>query len=405
MAFNGSGTFNRLYSWVNDAAGGIKIRADRMDNEMNGMATGLSTCLTKDGQTTVTANLPMANFRHTGVGSAAARTDYASFGQVQDGNAAWADAGGTADALTASYSIPITALVNGQMCFVRAAAANATTTPTFSPSGLTARTIVKNGGQALAVGDIVGDGHELILRYDLTNTRWELLNPQARVLPFTPASSTTSAYLDFAEDTDNGSNRARVIAPASLAADATITLPGVTGTLATLDGTEAVSNKTITNTMLVDNSTTFVDNSDATKVLAFECSGITTGTTRTLTVPNASGTIELTSNVQFRLAYTSSDQTITSGGLLTLAHSLGAVPKLLQSYLVCQTGELGYSAGDVIVVNFGFNDQCASHRIDATNIYVRYGSSAGAFAITRGDTGAGATITNGNWKLRVKAWA
>jgi hypothetical protein len=181
MAFNGSGVFQRLYSWVNDAAANIKIRADRMDNEMNGFATGLSTCITKDGQTTITANLPMANFRHTGVGNAASRTDYAAFGQVQDGKAAWVDGGGTADAITAAYSIPITALVDGQLCYVRATAANATTTPTFSPNGLTARTIVKNGGQALVAGDISGDGHELELRYDLANTRWELLNPKISV--------------------------------------------------------------------------------------------------------------------------------------------------------------------------------------------------------------------------------
>jgi len=32
------------------------------------LATGLSTCITKDGQTTITANLPMATYRHTGGG-------------------------------------------------------------------------------------------------------------------------------------------------------------------------------------------------------------------------------------------------------------------------------------------------------------------------------------------------
>lgn len=178
MPYNGAGVFNRLYSWVNDAAANIKIRADRMDNEMNGMAVALSTAITKDGQTTITANLPMAGFRHTGVGNAASRTDYSSFGQVQDGKAAWVDGGGTADAITAAYSIPITTLVDGQLCYVRATAANATATPTFSPNGLTARTIVKNGGQALVAGDIAGDGHELVLRYDLPNTHWELLNPK-----------------------------------------------------------------------------------------------------------------------------------------------------------------------------------------------------------------------------------
>ncbi len=59
MAFNGSGTFNRLYSWVTDAANAINITASRMDGEMDGFATGLSNCITKDGQTTVTSDIPM----------------------------------------------------------------------------------------------------------------------------------------------------------------------------------------------------------------------------------------------------------------------------------------------------------------------------------------------------------
>jgi hypothetical protein len=42
-----------------------------------------------------------------------------------------------------------------------------------------------------------------------------------------------------------------------------------------------------------DNKLTLVDNSDTTKKAVFECSGITTATTRTLTIPNASGTLVL----------------------------------------------------------------------------------------------------------------
>jgi len=232
MSFNGSGSFVRLYSWVNDAAANIKIRADRFDNELNGMATGLSTCITKDGQTTVTANLPMAGFRHTGTGAGATRTDYARLDQSQDGKLAWVDGGGTADAITASYAIPITTLVDGQLCYVRATAANATTTPTFSPSALTARTIVKNGGAALVAGDIAGDGHELILRYDLTNTRWELMNPKAVIVPFTAASSSGPASMEFAEDTDNGTNKITLKAPSAVTANVDIALPDSAGTIA-----------------------------------------------------------------------------------------------------------------------------------------------------------------------------
>lgn len=176
--YNGSGTWTRLYNWVNDKANGIAITASRMDAEFNDItANGLSKCLTRDGQGIASANLPMGTFRHTGVGNAAARTDYAAAGQIQDSSLVWVAAGGTADALTATYAPAITALVDGMRLGVRAASANATTTPTFSPNGIAAHTITKIGGTALAAGDIVGAGHELILSYNLANTRWELLNP------------------------------------------------------------------------------------------------------------------------------------------------------------------------------------------------------------------------------------
>lgn len=176
MPYNGSGVFahdGADYPAVADTV----IDATKRNNIDSDIATGLSTAITKDGQTTITANLPMATYRHTGVGNGVARTDYAAMGQVQDGKVNWLDGAGTADAITAVYSPAITALVDGQICFVRATAANATTTPTFAPNGLTAHTIVQRGGQALVAGNIAGDGHELILRYDLANTRWELLNP------------------------------------------------------------------------------------------------------------------------------------------------------------------------------------------------------------------------------------
>lgn len=256
MPFNGTGGFTRLYSWVNDAAANIKIRADRMDNEMNGMATGLSTCITKDGQTTVTANLPMAGFRHTGVGSASSRTDYTRLDQSQDGKLAWAAAGGTADAITAAYSIPLTALVDGQLCYVRALGANTTTTPTFSPNGLTARTIVKEGGEALSVGDISAAGQELILRYNLANTRWELLNPaqpaSPAAVPYTAASAAGAASIALAEDTDNGTNTMTFKAPDSLASNIVVTGPSSTGTVATLAGTETLTNKTLQSITSID---------------------------------------------------------------------------------------------------------------------------------------------------------
>lgn len=60
MPFSGNGTFSRLYSWGTDKLNAIPINSSRMDAEDDGFATGLSNCVTKDGQTTTTAAIPFA---------------------------------------------------------------------------------------------------------------------------------------------------------------------------------------------------------------------------------------------------------------------------------------------------------------------------------------------------------
>lgn len=46
---------------------------------------------------------------------------------------------------------------------------------------------------------------------------------------FVDATSAHSAYQDFAEDTDNGTNKVRIKAPDAIASDATVNLPGASG--------------------------------------------------------------------------------------------------------------------------------------------------------------------------------
>jgi hypothetical protein len=84
-----------------------------------------------------------------------------------------AAAGGSVDAITATYSPPIT-LTDQNLCAVVLTGPNLTTTPTFSPNGLTAHTITKRGGQAVLPSDLQG---VVILAYNAAGTRWELLNP------------------------------------------------------------------------------------------------------------------------------------------------------------------------------------------------------------------------------------
>lgn len=171
MPFNGAGVFNRLYSWVNDAANGIKIRADRMDNEMNGMATGLTTCVTRDGQSPATANLPMGGFKHTNVADATTGTDYAAAKQVTSGMDG-GTVGGTATVITLVSTVPLTALQSGQwVSFI--AISNSGAGATLNRDGLGAKPLLQGLNPIVAGHWLTGD--LIVARYD--GTQYNLILP------------------------------------------------------------------------------------------------------------------------------------------------------------------------------------------------------------------------------------
>lgn len=186
MAFNGSGTFVRIYNWQTDKINGIKVRADRMDGDSDGFATGLSTCITKDGQQTVTANIPFAGFKLTGLGSATARTDAMSAGQYQDSALVSYTAAGT-DTYTLTPAPAVTSYTTYQSWRVLFTNANLTITPTLNVSGLGAKSLKKNGSTALAIGDIAA-GSIWWVTYDGTNF---VLNGQIYVLAAQPTLQLT----------------------------------------------------------------------------------------------------------------------------------------------------------------------------------------------------------------------
>ena len=124
--------------------------------------------------------------------------DFPTNEDLQNAGMVWADAGGSADAITGAYTPAVTDVTNGMLLGVRAGSANATTTPTFSPDGLTARTIKRDNGDALQAGDIDGDGHDLLLRYDSSGPHWLLLNPTK------PPASVLAPYLPLAGGTMTG---------------------------------------------------------------------------------------------------------------------------------------------------------------------------------------------------------
>ena len=205
MPYNGAGLFS-VYTPGTPYVTGTIISSTVANNVNNDFATGLSTAITKNGQTTITANLPMGGFKLTGLTVGSSAADSARLDQLQNVTSNWVVAGGTADAITATYSPALSALVDGQLCYFRATAANATTTPTFSPNGLTARTITLEGGSALRANEIPAANAEVILRYNLANTRWELMNPAfARTGANTDITSTSALTAMTNLATINGS--------------------------------------------------------------------------------------------------------------------------------------------------------------------------------------------------------
>lgn len=88
-----------------------------------------------------------------------------------------AAAAGTVNAITASYTPPITSVVDRMILCVSGTGVNSSTTPTFTPNSgtVTAWTIKKFGTVALALGDI--GGQTIQLRANVADTSWELLNP------------------------------------------------------------------------------------------------------------------------------------------------------------------------------------------------------------------------------------
>lgn len=102
---------------------------------------------------------------------------------------------------------------------------------------------------------------------------------------------------------DNGDQTKKIAFQASsitTATTRTFTAPDASGILAlsNVAQTWGASQDFTTGANFADSTLTISDNGDSTKKLAFSVGGITTATTRTLTVPDASGTIALTNFAQ-----------------------------------------------------------------------------------------------------------
>lgn len=184
MPFNGSGSFS-VYTPGNPVVTGTVISSTVTNNTNTDFASGLTNCVTKDGQTTPTANLPMGGFKLTGMGVGSAATDSARLSQVQSAVSQLIGSISGTDTITGAMSPALTAYAAGQEFKFVSAGAN-TGAVTLNIDSLGAKAVTKNGTTALAAGDIPS-GAMVHVTYD--GTRFQVTS-----VALASGSITTSGY-------------------------------------------------------------------------------------------------------------------------------------------------------------------------------------------------------------------
>lgn len=165
MSRNGSGVMV-INSTGQPVSAGTLITAAVHNALTADLATALTNSIAVDGQSTITGNLPMAGFRHTGVGAAAGAGSYARVNEVQDGSLLYGGtAGGTADALTITTAPIFTAYATGMVLFFKSSASPNTGAATLQVNGIATPKAIQNNGSALTAGMIEASKFYLVI-YD-----------------------------------------------------------------------------------------------------------------------------------------------------------------------------------------------------------------------------------------------
>jgi hypothetical protein len=84
MSFNGNGVF-LINTPGQPVVSGTTITSTAFNALTTDLASGLTNTITKDGQTNITANIPMSNFKITGLGAGTNPNDAVRLAQIQDG--------------------------------------------------------------------------------------------------------------------------------------------------------------------------------------------------------------------------------------------------------------------------------------------------------------------------------
>jgi len=126
---------------------------------------------------------------------------------------------------------------------------------------------------------------------------------------------------------------------------------------------------------------------------------------------NTATAAAIAASMGFTAFYESPPQTITSGGLLTLAHGLGRVPKICALTLTCGAADAQYAIDDKLEMHLMTNDfssvnypRGVSILKTTENLVIRYSASTPAFSNITKTGGALVALNNTKWTATFSAW-
>lgn len=171
MAYNGSGTFSLVSG--NPVTTGTVISSNWANTTLADIANnGLSNAITKDGQTTITGNIPFASFRLTDLGAATARTDAIQYAQVQDGSPTYLTSPAGTNTITATGANSLAAYAAGQRFLFIPANTNTGAT-TININSIGAKNVFF-AGAACSGGELV-QSVPVVIAYD--GTQFNIIGP------------------------------------------------------------------------------------------------------------------------------------------------------------------------------------------------------------------------------------
>lgn len=282
MPLNGSGTYSLAtpeYPFIPDTT----ILASDMNTVLEDIQTALNSAMYRDGQAVATANFSMGTYKITNMGNGSADTDATTYGQVFKDPTFTALAGTgvkitgttfTCDATTVTWSnTNFNLTCSGTFTFT-GTSAFPTQAITDSSTKVATTAFAQQLAFSAALPAITG-ATDYVISNNGTTVDWTQ-NLKATVLRWVDGTDTTKKV-------------AFDISPVTTATTRTLAVPNANTTLVGTDVAQTLTNKTI---QQKDNLFSLQDNSDTTKQMQFELSGVTTGNTRIATMSDRDITLD-----------------------------------------------------------------------------------------------------------------